>query len=1258
MTTLVVAGAQAAGQALVKTASAAALSYANSAISQIFDNRVFEGPRLSSFQLMTSRDGSPMARSYGRVRLAGQVIWASRLKEIVTEEKQGKGGPTARNYSYTISFALGICEGEIQSIDRIWVNGQVLRTSGVTYRIYNGSETQNPDPVLSAIDGDVPAFRGTAYIVFEDFPLDDYGARLPQFNVEVTRVPPRAGSAARLENLVSGVHLLPSSGEFAYAADIIEDVSAPGAARPVNMNNLSGQSDILQALDQLETSLPNCRNVSLVISWFGDDLRAGECTIRPGVETLTRAIDGEDWQVAGISREDAYVVSVDNEERPRYGGTPSDASIVQAIRELKSRGYRVTIYPFILMDIPPDNTRPDPYGGAAQAPLPWRGRITVHPAAGQAQSADQTPRAAEQVEQFYEGEQGLKRFILHYADLAAESGGVDRFVISSELIGLTTARSSRDNYPFVEKLKSLARDVKSKLPLAELSYAADWSEYFGHHPQDGSGDLTFHLDPLWADSNIDAVGIDAYFPLSDWREGFHADAQIAGQIYDLEYLSQNLQSGEGFEFYYASQSDRQAQIRTPITDHAYNKPWVYRYKDLLNWWINPHINRRNGKEVQASAWKPRSKPFWLTEIGCPAIDKGANQPNVFYDPKSSESKIPYFSSGARDDLIQRRYIEAFLSFYGQPSNNPNSPEYGGPMVDMSAAHVWCWDARPYPDFPAREDVWSDGGNWQLGHWLTGRTGLVLVADVVQDLVQRSGVASVDVSQISGVLEGFVIDRPMSTRAALAPLALTYGFDMAERAEGLAFAAQSPEAPLNLSWQDIAALPHDAAPVTRIKDDPEGRLRDVRLHYIDGGQDHQTASVFAREQRAETQNILDVELPLVLDSGFARAAAARLLHISAALDQRAEFLLSPMRLDVEVGDHVSLPGQSGVWQITRLDAPGSAGGAMRVIAKASSNNDGAAEFQPPVARAAPTVVPAIAWASKPELIVLDLPDYTGESRKGIMVGGQVTPFNRLQISAGETPIELGQPALVGVLEKPLGLGPVGRMDYGGVLEFKMTNADLGSVDMERFLSGANLFAVQALRQAGARVSAGQGWEILQARTIELIAPDQYRARGLLRGRFGSDADMSALTTGARIVCLNQGLGDLATPRGRGESLTVQARVAGRVSEPYELSYEARHLRPLSPVHGRAEIKDGELKLNWIRRTRQGGESWSGLDVPLGEDIALFRVEALKEGVVIETREAERPEAILYRLDAERIRISQGSTVYGFGPPLIIELPPAS
>ena len=131
-------------------------------------------------------------------------------------------------------------------------------------------------------------------------------------------------------------------------------------------------------------------------------------------------------------------------------------------------------------------------------------------------------------------------------------------------------------------------------------------------------------------------------------------------IYEAGYLTGKLRGGEGFDWYYASGGDRDAQVRTPITDGA-GKPWVFRYKDIKSWWLNAHYDRPGGVESGTpTGWVPQSKPFWLMEIGCPAVDKGANQPNVFVDPKSSETALPYYSRGSRDDFMQRRFLRAFV----------------------------------------------------------------------------------------------------------------------------------------------------------------------------------------------------------------------------------------------------------------------------------------------------------------------------------------------------------------------------------------------------------------------------------------------------------------------------------------------------------------------------------------------------------------------------------------------------------------------
>ncbi|MDG1419247.1 MAG: hypothetical protein P8P99_15730, partial [Maricaulis sp.] len=342
-------------------------------VSSLMSKRV-EGPRVEEIPVQTSTDGAGMARVFGRARIAGQVIWASRFVETATKSRPGgKGGGASRvDYAYSVSFAVGLCMGEISGIGRVWANGALLDQLAYPFRLYRGDETQMPDALIEAIEGtDAPAFRGTAYVVFEDLPLDAFGLRIPNLSFEVFRQVETPGQP-RLETQIRGINLIPGSGEFAYAPETVMRVLGPGREVAENRNNARGMTDFCAALDDLQRDLPHCRSVQLVIAWFGDDLRCGQCLIRPGVETRDKVTRPMDWSVSGESRSSAYLVS-QRAGRPAYGGTPDDASIVAAITELKARGLAVTLYPFILMDVPEDNVLPDPWGGAAQAAFPWRG---------------------------------------------------------------------------------------------------------------------------------------------------------------------------------------------------------------------------------------------------------------------------------------------------------------------------------------------------------------------------------------------------------------------------------------------------------------------------------------------------------------------------------------------------------------------------------------------------------------------------------------------------------------------------------------------------------------------------------------------------------------------------------------------------------------------------------------------------------------------------------------------------------------------
>lgn len=1217
--------AQMAFAAGARLAAGALRTLAAQGVARLFSGGGREPARTDGLDIQTSTEGSPVPRVYGRMRLAGQVIWASRFRETrVKEQRSGKGtSASTSRYSYSVSFAVALCEGPIAGVGRVWANGAPLDTGRITMRVHTGGEDQQPDPLIAMIEGAdaAPAYKGLAYVVFEDLPLDDFGLRIPQLSFEVLGGgdAPMAGS---LESLIEGVCLIPASGEFAYAAEPVMREIADGRDASENVHVLRADTNIEAALDDLAMRLPECRSVALVTAWIGTDLRCGECQIRPGIESFDKITRPHAWQAGGVNREHAHLIS-GGPEKPVYGGTPSDRSVIEAIQLLKTRGYRVVLYPFILMDVPQGNGLPDPYGGAEQAVFPWRGRITCHPAPGQPDSVDASSAATAQAASFfgtvsashfstssgqvhYSGpdEWRFSRFILHHAALAAAAGGVDAFLIGSEMRGLTTIRSASGVYPATAHLRALAGEVRALLGAGcKLSYAADWSEYWGHAP--GGGERRFHLDPLWADANIDFIGLDWYIPLADWREGAgHLDAQAGfPSIHDPEYLASQVEGGEGFDWYYASPADRESQARTPITD-GQDEPWIWRYKDLRSWWSEVHYERdASGTRLsEPTPWVPQSKPFAFIEYGCPAVDKGANQPNVFIDPKSSESFAPYFSRGTRDDVIQRRYIEALMGYW-QGASNPVSPVYGGPMIDLGLSHAWTWDARPFPDFPALNTVWDDGANWQLGHWLTGRAGQASLAHIVSDVAARAGLEAIDATRLDGLVAGLVIEGGERARDVLTRLGALYGFDIVDRADGVAALPRSALAVTSLDASSCVRA-GDASPLVTTHEAAAGRVREVRIAHIADDEAYSPAMASARGLDAAVEGVAELGLRILADPAQAQGWAQGALQADEAGALSVDLTLPPSLLAVEAGDTLMLTGETGMdtpLMVTSLEGIASRQAGLR---PASTRKPVLAGTQP-ASRMADLAPP-----SRPVLVALDLPVLPGETaeRGGLWIAafaapwpGPLTLYAGPDVSSVVPVLELEQPGSLGHLAADMPAGFEGRWDRASVLDITLFDGALESVAPLSALSGVNQLAVEG----------PDGWEIIQFASAELIAPSQWRLRDLIRGLGGSP--VSGAQSGARVVVLDGAGAVLALDANAlGAPLTLIAVPAGRSlddvsARQVEALYEGVEYRPLSPVHLKAVWQGDELALSWIRRTRLEGDAWGVGEVVLGETQELYRVE---------------------------------------------------
>lgn len=397
-----------------------------------------------SFTLTKATPGEPIPLVFGSVKVPGKIIWATQVKEVkntdiekryFTDTHQLQAIHHQIECEYYLSFALALCEGEILEVNRVWVGNELINLGEYRFRLYNGAESQEVDPLIAAnsAGGKAPAFRGLAYIVFEDLPLDNFGGTIPNFYFEVTR---RANInvPGTVEDLVKSMVMIPGSGEFVYDTLIQHKIvknhlGAIVAQEAINSHNHKNKANSLYSLDQLQMTCPNTEWIAVVACWFGDSTDAGTCTIMPGVEYVDKfAETTEEWRVGNFTRSTARLISRDHNNNPRYGGSVNDAGLVKYLAELKARGLKVMFYPMIFLDVPNK---------------PWRGHLTGD---------------SESVRTFFTKRYGFNEFVMHYAELVKDYA--DAFVIGSELIGLTKVKGDGNFFPAVNELVSLAALVK------------------------------------------------------------------------------------------------------------------------------------------------------------------------------------------------------------------------------------------------------------------------------------------------------------------------------------------------------------------------------------------------------------------------------------------------------------------------------------------------------------------------------------------------------------------------------------------------------------------------------------------------------------------------------------------------------------------------------------------------------------------------------------------------------------------------------
>jgi hypothetical protein len=1127
--------------------------------------RYYEGARLEELAVQSSIYGRAIPILFGTMRLAGNVIWARPIKELqtttTTTQSGGKGGAkkkatsTSVTYSYYATLAIAICEGEITRISRVWADAKLLDLSQGTYRIYKGSETQLADPLIESFQGvgNTPAYRGLTYVVIEDFPMGDFGNRIPNFTFEVVRhTPQRDTGDLPVESLVKSITLMPGSGEFVYDSQSVFKITGTAASGsfvqqgyriPLNQHTAEGKANMLVAVDQLLETFPNLEWVSVVVNWFGSSTDIGTCNIAPRVEFKDSVqTTPDDWSVAGLTRATATEIGKDAGVA-RFGGTPDDGSMVRLITELHARGLSVCFTPLLMLDV---------------AGKPWRGDIA-------GSSSDVT--------NFFTKTQGYNNFITHYANLL--DGMVDAFVIGSELRGITQITSSTGVFPAVTQLVSLAATVKGTLgSYVKVTYAADWSEY--HHAPGG----WYHLDPLWSSSAIDVVGIDAYFPLSN----------AVQTDYDIERIRAGWTSGEGWDFYYTDED------RTITASLAAEYAW----KNIAWWWDNAHVN----PDTSTTGWSASSKPIWFMEYGFASVDGSTNEPSAFVDPSSSGSSYPRFSRGRIDFMAQRAAIAA------------TEAEWAGSAM-VQRMFLWTWDARPYPYWPDLRTVWADGANWATGHWVQGKLGASHVAAAVEQITALVGIdaAHLNISALAMMLDGFVIHERTTARGALAQLMQAYFFTLVEQNGVLVARMRDGGDAITITPDDCVPLQIDKRSVPVVLERTEDLVlpETVQVHYLNRLQRYETQVQSASRSTQVAYDTESMRLGLVLSETHARTIAEMQL-VRRWAERSTVTLQLPMAYGaLQPGDVLSLQSD-GASQYLRIEQVQiGRPGIVRIRATLSESEVWDGYIAPLDGSGGEALLPP----ADTQCEILDIPALPGDlqdsdtlriAAAGVQVGWTGASVIR-ESEYGEDLLlaDVESPAVMGACLDLLDAGSCYVIDRVNTLDVALLGeGELSGVSEAAMLDGANVALV------GDEIIQFSGVEALGDHKYRLstllrgrLGTEAYTASHSIGERFVMlDGNITSIAINPNVT-------------GQGWSLravTYGALVTGGTLLSHIVQSES--LKPYGPVH-LAAWKDagGVITLKWVRRVRIDGAWRDGVDVPLMEQREEYEVRVMSGSSIL-------------------------------------------
>ena len=1152
-------------------------------------------PKINHLKIQTSTYGKMIPMLYGSMRIAGNIIWMDKIK-ITTDEdiviiNNPNKKPTTHSsteYKYSTSLAIAICKGYVKKISKIWANSQLLDLNTLKYRFYQGTEDQEPDSLMLKLMGDTPAYRGLSYIVIENFPLTEY--KIPNFTFEVTAHPFNYTYQEHITHKIKSIHIIPGSGEFAYDTKIqmkvlqqkIGNQYIPyGDAQKINNHSKQKKADALISLDQLQETLPNVQWISVIVNWYTDSLNIKDCNIYPAVEFKFDAITAPDnWNVAGINRESARKISnYNNSTLYSSCGTTNDKSLIRYINELKTRGYKVLLYPMLLADTQ-DNK--------------WIGNLTGD---------------VEHITTFFNKQ--YNPFIKHYCNLTKDI--IDAFIIGSGFIGLTNIKNNHNHYPAVEELTKLANYVKNQVGNNTIvTYAADWREYHSHNGY-------YNMDTLWSSKDIDVIGINAYFPLTDTPQptnGFTEQDIINGW-----------HSGEGYDYFYTDPEKKQGKIQYIENNNQYS------WKNIEKWWNRYHINPDN----TITSWIPKSKKIWFTQYGFQSIDNCTSQPSISID--SQYNKKPIFSKGHADFRAQKIAISGTIKTW----NNSNIVEQ---------MFLWGWDVRPYPYFPQLQNIWKDAKNWQIGHWIQEKLSLLEISNIIYDLLKNTGLENnqINIQNLHNEIDGYVITETQSAKSILNSLKDLYNFEIVEQDNKLSIIQENQPTQYSIPSDDILLNnKNNTQKLTKTK--PFNLVNSINFMYINKNNEYNISS-----QRVKTHNLQNtitqtIQVPVVLSDDQAKTIAENILN-KKSNNKYSFYLALPIKyVWLDINDVIQVEYNNLSYKIKiiniyinnlSINIEGIIYNHTLTNQSFITNND----FNDNTEKH--TIETPVQILDIPCINNIDNVLYFAITRIKENWEGSILYSYENQNEHYKDVLPIDTEATTGITLHNLGIGPIAIPDKANKITIFLKTGQLHSIKSLFASNNSNLALI--------------GNEVIQFQNVIQIRQNTYQLDYMLRGRFGTEKYIDKHKKEESFILLDNLSYLKINQSSINKSLIYKVIFKKSTSYIKQLiyTYRANNLKPLPVTHvkGKRDIYNN-LTISWVRRVRINGEWKDNIGTPIDEKFESYDIEILDNQNIVKrtitikdnstfTYSATQQQQDFNSIQAKiNIRIYQNSNVIGRG-----------